>query len=91
MFFGDWLHRREMLSPNKVGLIPVPDPKWGEVGRAMIVLKPGASMTKADLIEWLRERMAHYKVPKSAVFVDAFPKSAANKVDKQELTEEYAS
>ncbi|MGB5932522.1 MAG: long-chain fatty acid--CoA ligase [Anaerolineae bacterium] len=72
-------------------LIPVPDPKWGEVGRAIIVLKPGARLTQADLIDWLREQMAHYKVPKSVVFVDALPKTAANKVDKRQLIEQYGS
>ena len=54
----------------EAALIPVPDPNWGEVGRAIIVLKPGASLAATDLTTWLRERMAHYKVPKSVVFVD---------------------
>ena len=72
-------------------LIPVPDPKWGEVGRAIIVLKPGASLTVADLTAWLRERMANYKVPKSVVFVDTLPKTGANKVDKPKLIEQYGS
>lgn len=73
----------------EAALIPVPDPKWGEVGRAIVVLKPGTSPTQADLIDWLREHMAHYKVPKSIVFVDTLPKTAANKVDKQQLIEQY--
>jgi hypothetical protein len=73
------------------GFIPVPDPKWGEVGRAIIVLKPGASLTQADLVDWLREQTAHYKVPKSVVFVDTLPKTAANKVDKQQLIEQYGT
>lgn len=75
----------------EAALIPVPDPKWGEVGRAIIVLKPGASVTHADLVDWLRDQMAHYKVPKSVVFVDTLPKTAANKVDKQQLVEQYGS
>jgi fatty-acyl-CoA synthase len=72
-------------------LIPVSDPKWGEVGRAIVVLKPGLSLTEADLIGWLREKMAHYKVPKSVVFADALPKTAANKVDKRQLIEQYGA
>ena len=71
----------------EAALIPVPDPKWGELGRAIVVLKPGASLADADLTDWLRERMAHYKAPKSVVSVDAFPKTAANKVGMQELIE----
>jgi len=45
------------------------------VGRAIIVLKPGTSLTAADLITWLRERMANFKAPKSVVFVDALSKT----------------
>jgi fatty-acyl-CoA synthase len=73
----------------EAALIPVPDPKWGEVGRGIVVLKPGASLIQADLIDWLREQIARYKVPKSIVFVDALPKTAANKMDKQALIEQY--
>jgi fatty-acyl-CoA synthase len=75
----------------EAALIPVPDPKWGEVGRAIVVLRPGTSLSQADLIDWLREQMAHYKVPKSIVSVDALPKTAANKVDKQQLIEQYGT
>jgi len=71
--------------------IPVPDPKWGEVRRAIAVLKPGASLTAADLTAWLRERMANYKVPKAVVFVDALPKTGANKKDKPKLFEQHGA
>ena len=83
----DVMHSHPAVA--EAALIPVPDPKWGEVGRAIIVLKPGASLTAADLIAWLRERMANYKAPRSVVFVDALPKTGANKVDKPKLIEEY--
>ena len=53
------------------------------------MLKPGARLTAADLTAWLRERTAHYKVPKSVVIVDALPKTGANKVDKPKLIEQY--
>jgi len=75
----------------EAALIPVPDPKWGEVGRAIIVLKPSASLTQADLINWLRDQIAHYKVPKSVVVADTLPKTVANKVDKQQLIKQYGS
>jgi fatty-acyl-CoA synthase len=75
----------------EAALIPVPDPKWGEVGRAIVVLKPSDSVTEADLIAWLREQMAHYKVPKSVVFVNTLPKTAADKVDKKQLIEQYGA
>ena len=62
-----------------------------EVGRAIVVLRPGTSLSQSDLIDWLREQMAHYKVPKSIAFVDSLPKTAANKVDKQALIEQHGS
>jgi fatty-acyl-CoA synthase len=85
----DVMHSHPSIS--EAALIPVPHPKWGEVGQAIIVPKLGASLTEADLRDWLRERMAHFKVPKSVVFVDALPKTAANKVNRQRLIEQYKS
>ena len=76
---------RSHTDTAEAALIPVPDPKAGEVGRAVVVLRPGTSLSQADLIGWLREQMAHYKVPKSIAFVDALPNTAANKVDRQAL------
>ena len=73
----------------EAALIHVPHPKWGEVGRALIVLKPGTSLAEDDLRNWLREQMAHCKVPKSFAFLDALPKTGANKVDRQRLIETH--
>jgi len=73
----------------EAALIGVPDEKWGEVGRAIIVLRPGAQATEEELITFCRERLASYKVPKSVIFVDELPKTAANKVDKRLLAEQY--
>jgi fatty-acyl-CoA synthase len=73
----------------EAALIGVPDPKWGEVGRAIVALRPGAQVTAEELLAFCRERLAGYKVPKSVVFVDALPKTGAGKVDKQRLKEEY--
>ena len=85
----DVLHSHPLVA--EAALIPVPDPTWGEVGRAIVVCKPGATLSTDDLREWLREQMAHYKVPKSFVFRDALPKTGANKVDKEQLIEVYGS
>jgi len=70
-------------------LIPVPDPKWGEVGRAIVMLKPGSNLSEEDLTSWIRDQMAHFKVPKLIVFVDQLPKTAANKTDKKILIDLY--
>lgn len=73
----------------QAALIGVPDEKWGEVGRAIVVLEPGASLTEGELLEYLRERLARYKVPKSVVFVDDLPKTGAGKIDRRELERLY--
>ena len=64
----------------------VPDAKWGEVGRAFVVVRAGHSLVQSDLIAYLRERLAGYKVPKSVVFLAELPKTGAGKIDKKLLT-----
>ncbi|MBI5300563.1 MAG: long-chain fatty acid--CoA ligase [Chloroflexi bacterium] len=71
-------------------VVGVPDPKWGEVGKAFVVLKPGSQTTEADLLAHCRANLAGYKVPKSVVFLDALPISSAGKILKRELKEKYA-
>ena len=73
----------------EAALIGVPDPKWGEVGRAIVVPERGQSPSADDLIAFLRERLAGYKVPKSVVFVDELPKTGPGKIDKKALVERY--
>jgi fatty-acyl-CoA synthase len=75
----------------EAAVIGIPDPKWGEVGRAIVALRPGASVTEEELLAFCRERLARYKVPKSIVFVDALPKTGAGKIDKERLKKEYGS
>ena len=66
-------------------VIGLPDEKWGEVGAAVVVLKPNATLTEDELLEHCRARLARYKVPKSIAFVQALPISAAGKILKREL------
>jgi len=75
---------------HQCAVIGVPDPRWGEVGKACVVLKPGASATEDELLTFLREHLAGYKVPKSVVFLDSLPISAAGKILKRELRERFA-
>jgi fatty-acyl-CoA synthase len=64
-----------------------PDPKWGETPCAFVQLKPGASATEAEYIQWCRDRIAHYKVPKKIVF-GPIPTTATGKIQKFVLREQ---
>jgi fatty-acyl-CoA synthase len=75
-----------MAHPQVVeaALIGVPDPRWGEVGRAVVVAR--GALDPEALLAFLRERLARYKVPKSVVVVDALPRTAAGKLDRRALS-----
>jgi fatty-acyl-CoA synthase len=73
----------------EAAVIAVPHETWGEVGRALVVLRHDAALSEKSLIEFLRQRLAGYKVPKSVIFVDELPKTGANKVDKISLKQKY--
>lgn len=68
-------------------VIGVPDERWGEVGRAFVVLREGAVATEADLIAHLDGRLARYKLPRSVEFVLELPHNASGKLLKSRLRE----
>ncbi len=70
-------------------VIGVPDPKWGEVGKACVVLKPGQAVTETEMLDHLADNLAKYKVPKSVKFLDALPISGAGKILKHELKAKF--
>jgi HIP---CoA ligase len=71
----------------QVAVTGVPDERMGEIGKAWVVLKDGAALTEGELIAWSRERMANFKVPRTAAFVEALPTNATGKVQKFKLAE----
>ena len=73
----------------EVAVIPVADQRWGEVPKALVVLKPDAAATEAELIDFSRSCLTHYKCPKSVVFVQALPKTGTGKVLKKDLRALY--
>ncbi len=75
---------------HQCAVIGVPDPKWGEIGVACVVLQPGAAVTAEQLLTHLRANLASYKVPKRVEFLDALPISAAGKILKRELRERFS-
>lgn len=70
----------------EAAVIAAPDEKWGEIGRAFILLKEGSSPEAQELEDFCRERLAGYKVPKSFEYVDDFPRTAAGKIQKHMLS-----
>ncbi|WP_415953411.1 acyl-CoA synthetase [Streptomyces sp. KLOTTS4A1] len=75
---------------DECAVIGVPDPVWGETGRAVVVLRPGTRADEDELIGHLRGRLAKYKIPKSVVFADALPRTASGKIVKPAVRDRYA-
>ena len=71
-------------------VVAAPDAKWGETPRAFVELKPGASVTEAELIDHCRDRLAHYKIPKTVVF-GTLPKTSTGKIQKFVLRQQAKS
>ncbi|MCU0881602.1 MAG: long-chain-fatty-acid--CoA ligase [Hyphomonadaceae bacterium] len=74
-----------------VAVIGIPDDKWGEAVKALVVVKPGASVTADEVIAFTRERIAAYKVPKSVDFITELPRNPSGKVLRRELREPFWS
>jgi fatty-acyl-CoA synthase len=73
----------------EAAVIPVPDAKWGEVPKALVVFKPGADASADELLDFCRSRISHYKCPRSVEFVESLPKTGTGKVLKKELRKKY--
>jgi long-chain acyl-CoA synthetase len=70
-------------------VIGVPDAKWGETVKAVVVRRAGTSLEADALIAWSRDKLAGFKRPRSVDFVDALPRNASGKLLKRTLREPY--
>jgi acyl-CoA synthetase (AMP-forming)/AMP-acid ligase II len=73
----------------EVAVIGVPDEKWGETIKALVVLADGHQVTEAEIIAHCKQRMAGYKAPTSVEFRDAIPRTATGKIQKFKLRQTY--
>ena len=73
----------------EAAVIAVRDDKWGEVPKGVVVRKPGSAVTEAELIEFCRSNLAHYKCPRSVEFCETLPKTATGKVLRKELRKKF--
>ncbi len=73
----------------EVAVIGIPDVKWGESVKALVVTRPGASTTEPEIIEHVRQHLGSYKKPQSVEFLAELPKNAYGKILKRELRERY--
>jgi fatty-acyl-CoA synthase len=94
---GEWISSVELENEimghpqvAEAAVIAVPHPKWGERPLACVVAAPGASLTREDVLTYLRERLNSWQVPDDVVFIDEVPKTSVGKFSKKTLRDRFA-
>ena len=72
-----------------VAVVGVPDERWGETGKAIVVKAEGAEVTPEEIIDFCRQRLAKFKCPTSVEFTDVLPRNPSGKVLKKDIRAPY--
>jgi fatty-acyl-CoA synthase len=95
---GEWISsvdlENEIMGHPKVAeaaVIAVPHPKWSERPLACVVVKPGQTLSRDEVLEFLRSRLAPWQLPDDVVFIDEVPKTSVGKFSKKTLRDQFAS
>jgi len=83
----DALYRHPAVA--ECAVIGVPHEKWGETPKALVVLRPGAQASEAEILEFCRQHLAHFKCPSSVEIIAELPRTATGKLQKFKLREKY--
>jgi fatty-acyl-CoA synthase len=85
------IEKKLLMNPNvfDVAVYGVPHEKWGEVGKASIVLKDGAMMTAEDVVEFLQGKIGKFKIPRYVEFIDVLPRTASGKIKRYLLAKKF--
>jgi fatty-acyl-CoA synthase len=76
-------------SVLECAVIAIPDDRWGEVPKALVVLKPGHTVSEQELMDYCRSQLPGFKIPKSVDILESLPKGGTGKILKKELREQY--
>ena len=74
----------------EAAVVGVPHPRWSERPLAAVVLKPGATATREELLDFLRPKVAKWSLPDDVVFIDEVPKTSVGKFSKKDLRSRFA-
>ncbi|MBN9618335.1 MAG: AMP-binding protein, partial [Actinobacteria bacterium] len=93
---GEWissvdLENQIMAHPKiaEAAVIAVPHPRWAERPLACVVVKPGETLTRDEVLDFLRERLTKWQVPDDVVFIDEVPKTSVGKFSKKTLRDKF--
>ncbi|MGY8663599.1 long-chain fatty acid--CoA ligase [Bradyrhizobium sp. UFLA05-109] len=81
----------QIAAIAEAAVIGIPDAQWGEVGLAIVALKPGQTLSEADIFVHCAANLARFKCPRQVRFVDALPRNATGKIHKPTLRQEFSA